>query len=111
MRSPQILSLWMPYFLLTYDVGDDYVDRRGDFRAEHLTLARAFTEGGELRYAGAYADPVDGAALVFRCDDESTVRAFVDADPYVRNGLVSSWNIHRWTVVAGADYDGPVPTW
>ena len=30
------------------------------------------------------------------------VRRFVDADPYVLNGLVRSWEIRRWNVVVGA---------
>lgn len=97
----------MSYFLLFYEVVDDYVERRQAFRSEHLALARAATERGEMRYAGAYAEPVDGAALVFRCEDESTVRDFVEADPYVRNGLVKSWHIREWTVVIGADYEEP----
>lgn len=95
----------MGYFLLTYQVVDDYIERRQTYRNEHLALARAASDRSELRYAGAYADPVDGAALVFRCEDESTVRAFVEADPYVRNGLVKSWHIREWTVVIGADFE------
>jgi hypothetical protein len=94
----------MKYFILSYDVVDDYLERRQEFRAEHLALATLETNRGLLRYAGAYADPADGAAMVFRCEDESVVRAFVDADPYVANGLVTKWHIREWTVVAGADY-------
>lgn len=100
----------MGYFLLSYEVVDDYVERRQAYRNEHLALARAASERGELRYAGAYTDPVDGAALVFRCEDESTVSAFVEADPYVRNGLVKSWHIREWTVVIGADYGEGSPS-
>lgn len=97
------------HFILFYDVVNDYVERRGEFRGLHLSHAKASADRGELRLAGAYADPADGAALVFRCDDEATVREFAEADPYVRNGLVKDWHIRRWTVVVGADYDGPVP--
>ena len=31
----------MSHFLLFYDVVDDYVDRRGPFRAEHLLIQKA----------------------------------------------------------------------
>jgi uncharacterized protein len=98
------------YFILFYEVVDDYVERRGEYRAEHLALARASVERGEMRYAGAYADPVDGAALLFRGTDEGVARAFAEADPYVLNGLVKSWHIREWSVVIGADYEGAVPT-
>ena len=53
------------HFLLLYDVVDDYVDRRGPFRAEHLSLIQKAHDRGELVMAGALADPADGAVLVF----------------------------------------------
>ena len=99
----------MKYFILFYEVVPDYVERRAQYRAEHLALAKAATERGDLRLGGAYADPADGAALVFRGDDDGAARRFVEADPYVRNGLVTAWRIRAWTVVVGADHDGPMP--
>lgn len=65
------------YYLLFYELVDDYMERRPKFREEHLALARKANERGELVLAGAYADPPDGAALVFRADDDSAVRDFV----------------------------------
>jgi len=50
---------------------------------------------------GAFAEPVDGAALLFRADEPSTVEAFVRRDPYVANGVVTRWRIRPWTVVIG----------
>ncbi len=87
--------------MLLYDLVDDYMERRPQFREEHLKLAREAKERGELLLAGAYADPPDGAALVFHADDESVVKEFVDRDPYVREGLVQRWAIRQWTVVIG----------
>jgi uncharacterized protein YciI len=87
------------YLALMYDVVDDYLARRGEFRDEHLGLARAAHERGELLLAGAWADPADGALLVWRVPDRSVVENFVQADPYVRNGLVRHWRIREWTVV------------
>jgi uncharacterized protein len=89
------------YFLLYYELVDDYIERRPAFREEHLGLAQEAKERGELILAGAYADPPDGAALVFRADDDSVVRDFVALDPYVREGLVKKWVIRQWTVVIG----------
>ena len=59
----------------------DYVARRSEFRSEHLALASAAHEGGELVLAGAFADPPDGAALVFRGPDRSVAERFAQADP------------------------------
>jgi uncharacterized protein len=93
------------YFALLYDLVEDYLDRRGEFRDEHLGLARAAHERGDLVLAGAFADPSDTALLVWDVDDARPVEEFVAADPYVRNGLVASWRIRPWTVVVGAAPD------
>jgi uncharacterized protein len=91
------------YWVLLYDVVPDYVERRGEFRAEHLGLATAAHERGELVMAGALAEPADGAILVFTGDDPSVAEAFAEADPYVRNGLVTLWRVRPWTVVVGGE--------
>ena len=89
------------YYALLYDVVDDYLERRGEFRAEHLALTGAAKERGDLLLGGAWADPADGALLVWNVDDRSVVEDFVQADPYVLNGLVTRWRIREWTVVVG----------
>lgn len=91
------------YYVLLYDVVDDYVERRAPFRDAHLGLARAAHARGEIVMAGAFADPVDGAALVFKTDDPTVVERFAEQDPYVRNGLVTNWRVRRWNVVVGGD--------
>ena len=91
------------YWLLLYDLVDDYLERRAPLRDEHLSLARASHERGELVMAGALADPADRAVLVFKADEASVAEAFAAADPYVKNGLVKNWTVRSWTVVIGAN--------
>ena len=92
----------MPYYALFYkEVAPDYVARRTAFRDQHLGLAREWHARGELLLAGALADPVDGALLIFRADDAKPVEEFVRKDPYIVNGLVKRWEIRSWTVVVG----------
>jgi uncharacterized protein YciI len=91
------------WWLLLYDVVDDYLSRRPAFRDEHLALASAAHERGELVLAGAFADPADGAVLVFRGPDRAVAEDFARADPYVRNGLVTTWRVREWSVVIGGD--------
>ena len=90
-------------FVLLYDYVENVVEKRAPFRPDHLALANEYLERGELLMAGAFADPVDGAAFVFTVEDRARVEAFVAADPYVANGLVPSWRIREWTVVIGGD--------
>jgi uncharacterized protein YciI len=85
----------------------DYLERRGEFRPLHFAHATPYNERGELVMAGAFDDPADGAVLAFRCDDESVPRTFAENDPYVKNGLVTSWRVRRWVMVMG---DGAEPT-
>jgi uncharacterized protein YciI len=89
------------YYLVHYDYVENAVERRAPHREAHLKLARKAHERGELVLGGAFADPVDGAALVFRADDASLVEEFVKTDPYVTNGVVTKWRIRPWTVVVG----------
>lgn len=96
----------MSYFVLFYDVVDDYVARRTAYRQEHLRHAEAALRRGELVVGGALSDPVDRAMLVFRAADRSVVEAFARNDPYVANGLVTRWEIREWTVVIGAMLPG-----
>jgi uncharacterized protein YciI len=91
------------WWVLLYDYVDDYLERRTPLRPAHFEVADAAVERGELVMAGAFAEPADGAILVFRCDDTAPIEAFVAADPYVANGLVTSWRIRPWTVVIGGE--------
>jgi uncharacterized protein YciI len=96
------------HFLLFYDVCDDYVARRGAFRNIHLKHAWAAHERGELVLAGALADPVDGAVLLFQGTTPAVAERFAEHDPYVVNGLVTRWRIREWTTVAGRESSTPV---
>jgi uncharacterized protein YciI/heme-degrading monooxygenase HmoA len=93
----------MNYYALLYEAADDYVAKRPAFREQHLRLAQSARERGELVLAGAFADPVDRALLVFRVDDKSKVEEFARKDPYVVNGLVKKWEVRPWTVVVGQE--------
>lgn len=89
------------YYILFYKTADDYLERRGEYRAEHLGLARAAHARGEIVLAGALADPADGAVLVFKGDSPEAAENFARNDPYVKNGLIVEWHVRTWTVVIG----------
>ncbi len=93
------------HFLLIYEVVDDYVNRRAPFRAEHLALAQAATEQGDLLLGGALAQPVDGAILLFRT--QQAAENFAANDPYIHNGLIQKWSVRQWNTVAGTLVESP----
>ena len=98
------------HFLLFYDFVPDYLQRRPLHRAEHLRLAWEAQGRGELILAGALAEPADGAVFLFEGESDRAARAFAEADPYVKAGLVTRWSVRPWTTVVGEAAATPVRT-
>jgi uncharacterized protein YciI len=96
------------HYLLIYDLAPDYLERRPEFRKEHLTLAWEAADRGELILGGALADPVDSAVLLFRGESPETAERFVAADPYVKNGLIKHWRVRPWNTVVGDGASSPI---
>lgn len=96
------------HYLLFYEVAPDYLERRGEFRNEHLTLAWQAQERGELVLGGALGDPVDTGLLLFQGESDEAARRFAAADPYVIHGLVQRWQVRPWLTVVGAQAASPV---
>ena len=99
----------MAFYVLIYDLVDDYLARRGAFREEHLRLAAEAHARGELYMGGAFAEPADRALLIFRASSPSVAESFARNDPYVLNGLVLRWEVRPWTVVIGNPEPPPAP--
>lgn len=93
----------MKHFILFYDYGPDYLPRREALRPAHFALVKESLARDEFQLGGAFADPVDGAAIVFKGASREIVEAFVRADPYVAEGLVTGWRVREWTTVMGRD--------
>jgi uncharacterized protein len=98
----------LKHYLLFYDVGTDYVEKRAAFRSAHLQKAWQAHERGELVLGGALSDPVDGAVLLFECDSPEVADVFARTDPYVTNGLVARWRVRDWTTVVGDRAANPI---
>lgn len=96
------------HFLLFYDYAPDYLERRGQFRNEHLRLAWQAQERGELVLGGALADPADRGVLLFQCDSSDVPARFAESDPYVKNGIVLRYEVRPWMTVVGECASSPV---
>ncbi len=95
------------HYLLFYEGAENYAEGRAPFRAAHLAHARRAVERGELVLGGAFADPPDGAVLLFRGSSPAVAEAFAAADPYVLNGLVTRWHVRAWRTVVGPGAEAP----
>lgn len=89
------------YYILFYKTVENYIEKRAPYREEHLNLAKLAYDKGELVMAGALVDPADEAVLIFQGDSPTSAVNFVKNDPYVKNGLISEWQIRPWNIVIG----------
>jgi uncharacterized protein YciI len=97
------------HFLLMYELAEDYLERRPQFRGVHLALAQAAQARGDMVLAGALTDPADMAILLFQGDNPAAAEAFAAADPYVTEGLVKQWRVRPWHTVIGTLAAHPLP--
>jgi uncharacterized protein len=98
----------MNHYLLFYELADDYMTRRAEFRGVHLDLAWQAADRGELILGGALTDPIDTSLLLFKGDSPEVAEKFARVDPYVTNGLVKRWHVRGWTTVAGEGAANPI---
>ena len=91
----------MNYYALIYEVVDNFVELRKQFRDDHLRKAKEAHAHGDIVLAGAFAEPADRAMIIFHVDDKNKVGAFAKEDPYVVHKLVKKWEVRPWTVVIG----------
>ncbi len=96
------------HYLLFYEVSDDYLARRGEFREAHLSAAWEANARGDLVLGGALTNPADSAILLFKGDSPKVAEDFANADPYVKNGLVKRWYVREWNTVVGTLAVNPV---
>jgi uncharacterized protein YciI len=104
-ESNQKTNQW---FLLFYDVVDDYLEKRVAHRKEHVALAKQYVESGSLVLGGAFEEPADGAVLAFNVGSEEEVKEFAESDPYVKHGVVTEYKIRKWKVVVGTACSDPL---
>ena len=76
------------------------LEKRGPHREAHLQHAAMAVKTGKMLLGGALADPVDTGLIVFK-GKPGTAEKFAAEDPYVKNGLVTSWSVRQWNIVVG----------
>lgn len=88
-------------YLLQYEYVADVLERRAPFREGHLGLAKELIDQGKCLSGGptgpAGHEVPTGALFMFT--DEASAKHFVEKDPYVSGGIVTSHSILEWNVV------------
>jgi len=96
------------HYMLIYHLTPEYLEKRGTYRNEHLSLAWDAHQTGDLVMGGALQDPADKAFLLFKGDSPKAAEDFAKGDPYVKNGLIEKWEVRPWMTVVGELAENPV---
>ncbi|KAL6751071.1 hypothetical protein V8C86DRAFT_2789396 [Haematococcus lacustris] len=91
------------HWLLTYTYVDGILEKRGPYRTAHLANAKIYLDAGKIVIGGAVGDPPNSAMLLWGpAASEEDIHRFMQADPYVKAGLVIAWTISPFTVAVKA---------
>lgn len=85
------------YYILFYKTVSDYIEKREQYRENHLKMIQKAYGNDELFIAGALSDPANEAVLVFK--EKEAAITFAKNDPYVINGLIKEWKVRPWNTV------------
>ena len=80
--------------VLLYRSAPDVMAKAPVYFAAPKERLDAFQRRGELLAVGTWADPREGSMAVFRT--RAAAEEFVRDDPFVKNGVVASYEIKDW---------------
>jgi uncharacterized protein YciI len=85
-------------YVVFYHSADDVATKAPPVFPAHRARVDEFHARGDLLLVGTFADPqADGSMSVFRTREAA--QEFVDGDPFVREGVVASYEIREWNEV------------
>lgn len=87
----------MLFVVIGYD-GPNGQKGRKLYRAEHLKRLEVLEEEGRLILAGPFTDK-SGSLIVMEAGSKEEVEAFMEEDPYVREGVFSHYEIRPFLKV------------
>jgi uncharacterized protein len=85
-------------YVLFYESADDVLTRAPVHFAAHNARLQEFHARGDILMVGTFGDPQEqGSMAIF--PTRAAAEAFVDGDPFVREGVVRRWEIRDWNEV------------
>jgi uncharacterized protein YciI len=89
-----------PLFVLLYTSADNVAAKAPPVFPAHKGRLDEFQARGELLMVGTFGDPqAEGSMAIFRTREGAD--EFVAGDPFVREGVVKSWQIRQWNESLG----------
>ena len=85
-------------YVLFYESADDVLSKAPAHFPAHEARLKDFHARGDILMVGTFGDPQEqGSMAIF--PTRSAAQAFVDGDPFVREGVVRRWEIREWNEV------------
>jgi uncharacterized protein YciI len=81
----------------------DILERRPPYREAHLKHFYALRDAGKIILAGPWANPYDGALVVFRAESPDEVERLIQEDAYYQAHLWTNILIREWDLVIVTD--------
>lgn len=96
------MAVTQPCFVVEATYAPDAAVRRVPLREKHLERMEELADEGAVMLAGAYED-MSSSLLVFTVETEESVRAIIDSDVYMKEGVWTGYSIKVLNRVA---FDG-----
>ena len=82
-------------YVIFYESAEDVASKAPPHFPAHQAWYESFHARGDLLLIGTFGDPQrEGSMAVFRTREAA--EEFAAGDPFVRNGVVRSWQIRDW---------------
>ena len=85
----------MPKYVVIGTYCEGAAEKRGAFRAEHMSRLGAFKEEGKIVTLGPTKDFTKLIA-VLDVEDEAEARSIIEGDPYWAEGIWIDYELHEW---------------
>eukprot|EP00934_Nitzschia_sp_Nitz4_P001855 Nitzschia sp. Nitz4//scaffold42_size132992//114557//114841//NITZ4_003419-RA/size132992-processed-gene-0.47-mRNA-1//-1//CDS//3329551778//1855//frame0 len=90
-------------YILEYVYIPDVMEKRGPYREGHLGLAKQMAQEGTCLHGGPTGEPgKDPTGALFVFVSQEAAESYVKGDPYIANGIVSSYTISEWNCAINA---------
>jgi uncharacterized protein YciI len=98
----------MPYFVVVNEQGPAWVTGRSMREqpgwTEHADYVNAAMRAGLVLLGGPIGDgSIHRAMLILFSEGEPTVRAWLDADPWIRSGTLRTRSLEPWNMIVSHD--------
>jgi uncharacterized protein YciI len=85
-------------FVIIGHDGPDGQEKRKLHRQTHLERMAPLDKAGKVLLAGPFTDK-SGSLIIIEASSVEEVRTFIEADPYVTNGVFARYEIHPFLQV------------